>query len=78
MKKKFLSIAVLAIVVSMASCGGSSSFDGDVKKMAEYRCKKQQLKAKDPSDEKAKKELDDLEKEAEAFSDKMRKKYGEM
>ncbi|MDZ4793399.1 MAG: hypothetical protein SGI83_03890 [Bacteroidota bacterium] len=78
MKKNFLSIAILAVVIMLSSCGGSSSsFEGDVKKMADYRCKKQLLQAKDPGDEKAKKELEDLEKEMDAFGDKMRKKYEE-
>lgn len=75
MKKSYLSIAVLAIVLFMSACGSSSSFDGDVRKMAEYRCKVRQLMAKDPTDEKAKKELEDLQKEMETYGDKMAKKY---
>jgi Skp family chaperone for outer membrane proteins len=75
MKKNFLSMAILAVVVSMASCGSSSSFEGDVKKFANMRCKAQQLAAKDQSDEKVKKELEDLQKEMEAYGDKMTKKY---
>lgn len=75
MKKNFFSIATFAIVLSMSSCGSSSSFEGDVKKMANYRCKIQQLSAKDPSDEKVKKEIEDVRKEADEFRDKMQKKY---
>ncbi len=77
MKKNFLSIAVLAIVLGVASCksSSSSSFEGDVKKLAEYQCKEMQLMAKDPGDEKAKKELEDLEKEMKEFKDKMQEKY---
>ncbi len=63
MKKNFLTIAVLAILICLSSCTASSSFEGDVRKMADYRCKKQQLQAKDPADEKAKKELEELDKE---------------
>jgi peptidoglycan hydrolase CwlO-like protein len=77
MKKNFLSIAVLAVVITLSSCGSSSSFEGDVKKMASYRCKAQQLSAKDPADEKAKKELEDLKKEIEEYAAKMEKKYGD-
>ncbi len=75
MKKVFLSLTVLAIVVSMSSCGGGSSFENDVKKFANMRCKVQQLAAKDQSDEKVKKELEDLQKEMEDYGDKMSEKY---
>ena len=51
-------MAILAVVVSMSSCGGGSSFEGDVKKFGNMRCKAQQLAAKDQSDEKVKKELE--------------------
>ena len=75
MKKNFLSMAILAVVVSMSSCGGGSSFEGDVKKFGNMRCKLQQLAAKDQSDEKVKKEMEDLQKEMEAYGDKMQEKY---
>lgn len=75
MKKSYLSIAAVAIVVAMSSCGSSSSFDSDVRKMADYRCKESKLEAKDPTDEKAKKELEDLKKEMDAYREKMAKKY---
>jgi predicted transcriptional regulator len=76
MKKNFLSIAILAIVISLSSCGSSSSsFDSDVRKMADYQCKAQKLAAKDPTDEKVKKEMEELQKEMEAYGEKMRKKY---
>ena len=68
-------MAILAVVVSMSSCGGGSSFEGDVKKFGNMRCKDQQLKAKDQSDEKVKKELEDLQKEMETYGDEMSKKY---
>ena len=75
MKKNFLSIAILAVVVSMSSCGSSSSFERDVKKFANMRCKAQLLAAKDQSDEKVKKEMEELKKEMDAFGEKMEKKY---
>ena len=75
MKKNFLSLSVLAIVLSLSSCKSSSSFDGDVRKMANFRCKAKQLMAKDPADEKAKKELEDLQKEMKTYNDKMEQKY---
>jgi len=75
MKKNFLSIAILAVVISLSSCGSSSSFESDVRKMANYACKAQQLAAKDQSDEKVKKEMEGLKKEMNAFGDKMEEKY---
>lgn len=76
MKKNFLSITLAVIVIGMASCKSSSSnFESDVRKMADYRCKAQQLKAKDPADDKAKKELEDLTKEMDRYRDNMAKKY---
>ena len=75
MKKNFLSIAILAIVICLSSCKSSSSFESDVKKMGDFRCKMQKLMAKDPSDEKAKKELEELSKEMDAYGEKMRVKY---
>lgn len=68
-------MAILAVVVSMSSCGSSSSFEGDVKKFANMRCKAQQLAAKDQTDEKVKKEMEDLQKEMSDYGDKMSKKY---
>jgi peptidoglycan hydrolase CwlO-like protein len=77
MRKKILFLAVFALVYSLTSCGSSSSFEGDVKKMASYRCKAQQLSAKDPADEKAKNELEELQKEIIEYAAKMEKKYGD-
>ena len=68
-------MAIIALAVAISSCGSSSSFDSDVRKMADYRCKMQQLRAKDPADEKAKKEMETLDKEMTAFGEKMEKKY---
>lgn len=75
MKKNFFSLAVLALIFVLSSCSSKSSFESDVRKMADYRCKMQQLKAKDPSDEKVKKELEVLEKEMDTYGEKMEKKY---
>jgi hypothetical protein len=75
MKKFILSMAILAFVAGTSSCGSSSSFESDVRKMANYRCKAQQLGAKDQSDEKVKKEMEDLKKEMEDYGSKMEKKY---
>ena len=77
MKKNFLSIAVFAVVLILSSCksSSSSSFDSDVRKMAELLCKTQKLQAKDPSDEKVKKELEDIQKEMMAYGNKMEEKY---
>jgi predicted Holliday junction resolvase-like endonuclease len=73
MKKKFLTIAILAIVVSMSSCGSSSSFESDVRKKADYMCKVQKLSA--ATDEKSVKDLADVKKEMDEFDEKMEKKY---
>lgn len=74
MKKNFLLIAILGVVVSSSSCGGSSSsFESDVRKKADYLCKVQKLSA--ATDEKSVKELADVKKEMEEFDAKMEKKY---
>ena len=73
MKKNFFSIAILAVVVSISSCGSSSSFESDVRKRADFMCKVQKLST--ASDEKAVKELADIKKEMEEFDAKMEKKY---
>ena len=73
MKKNFLSIAILAVVVSMSSCGSSSSFESDVRKKADFMCKVQKLST--ATDEKAVKELTDVKKEMDEFDAKMEKKY---
>ena len=76
MKMNFLSIAMLAVVISLSSCKSStSSFDGDVRKMAEYLCQIQKLEAKDPADESAKKEREVIQKDMMEFSNKMEVKY---
>jgi len=77
MKKYFLSIAILAVVAGVSSCGSKSSFESDVKKMGNYRCSMQKLEAKDQSDEKVKKEMEDLRKEMDEYTDKMAKKYAD-
>ncbi len=73
MKKVFLPVVVILVLLT-ASCK-SSSFESDVRKMANYRCSLQKLMDKDQSDEKVKKEMEELEKEMMAFSAKMAKKW---
>ena len=76
MKKSYLSVAVLAMVVLMSSCGGSSSsFESDVRKRAEYMCKVQKLSVTAATDEKAAKELEAVKKEMDEFDAKMEKKH---
>lgn len=75
MKKTIFSAIAIMAVVTFSACGSSNSFDSDVRKMADYECKMMKLKAKDPSDEKAQKELTDLQKEMEDYSTKMEAKY---
>ena len=74
MKKIFLSLTLLAIW-SLSSCKSSSSFENDVKKMADFNCRAQKLMAKDPTDEKARKDLADLRKEMDAYGEIMSEKY---
>ena len=73
MKKNFLSIAIIAIVVSLSSCGSKSSFESDVRKKADYMCKIQKLST--ATDEKSVKELADVKKEMDEFDGKMEAKY---
>ena len=76
MKKYFLSMTILAIVVSMSSCGGSSSsFDNDMTNYANVNCKFQLLSSKDQSDENVKKELGVLRQELFDLGNKMAEKY---
>ena len=75
MKKHWIPLAVFAMIFTFSSCSSSSSFEKDVKKMADYQCQKQKLQAKDPSDEKAKKDLEDLDKEMDEYRVKMEAKY---
>jgi len=75
MKKNFFSLAVVAGIIVLSSCSSKSSFENDVRKMGNYRCEKQKLEAKDQSDEKVKKELENLGKEMDAYREKMSKKY---
>ena len=75
MKKYWISLAVLAITITSTSCSSSSSFEKDVRKMADYQCQKQKLKAKDPADEKAKMDLEALDKEMDEYRVKMEAKY---
>jgi hypothetical protein len=75
MKKYLILLPAFALAMLLHSCSYSSSFESDVRKMADYMCKAQQLSAKAPTDESAQKELDKLKKEMEEYSEKMEKKY---
>jgi peptidoglycan hydrolase CwlO-like protein len=75
MRKNFFSLAVLAVVIVISSCSSKSSFESDVRKMANYRCEKQKLEAKDQSDEKVKKDLEELKTKVEAYGNEMEAKY---
>ena len=75
MRKNLLSPAIIMLVIVLSSCSSKSSFESDVRKMANYRCERQKLETKDQSDEKVKKQLEGLEKEMDAYMEKMSKKY---
>ncbi|HEY6064183.1 MAG TPA: hypothetical protein VIV35_11270 [Chitinophagaceae bacterium] len=75
MRKNFFSLVVSAAIVVISSCSSKSSFESDVRKMANYRCEREKLRAKDQTDEKVKKQLEDLEKEMDAYGNKMEVKY---
>jgi hypothetical protein len=77
MRKNMFRLSVIAIVVSLVSCGGGSGsgLEADVRKMAKYRCDLQKLMAKDQSDPKVQKEMTDIEKDMNDFGNKMEAKY---
>ncbi|WP_028788945.1 hypothetical protein [Terrimonas ferruginea] len=75
MKKATFAFAAGLVLLSFASCSSSSSFESDVKKMAGFMCRAQKVSAKAATDEAAQKELESIEKEAQAFSEKMKEKY---
>ena len=75
MKKKMFSISALALLIAISSCT-NDSMESDVRKMAQMMCKSQRLQVKAmQGDEKAQEELKDLNKEANEFGEKMKKKY---
>lgn len=71
--RKILMITTLCFI--MVSCKSKSSFESDVKKMAKYRCQEMQLKAKDQTDPKVAKDLENLEKDMDAYRKEMAEKY---
>ena len=75
MRKNFFSLVIFAASVVLSSCSSKSSFESDVRKMANYRCEREKLRAKDQSDEKVKKDLEDLEKKMDAYGNEMEAKY---
>ena len=70
-----IGIICISVLLFYKLSKSSSSFDNDVRKMADLQCRVQKLEAKDPADLKAKKDLADLEKEMEAYGNKMEEKY---
>jgi hypothetical protein len=73
MRKNLFSFLALAFVISLTSCGGGGGgFEGDVRKMANYRCDLQKLMAQESPDTK---KIEDLQKKMGEFADKMSKKY---
>jgi len=77
MRKNMFRLSLLALVISLASCGGGSGsgLEADVRKMAKYRCDLQKLMGKDQSDPAVQKQMTDLEKDMNAFGEKMEAKY---
>ncbi|MBI5858976.1 MAG: hypothetical protein HZB42_15190 [Sphingobacteriales bacterium] len=73
--KKFFFLSIMVLIICLASCNSKSSFEADVKKMAGYRCKEMQLMRKDQTDEKVKKQLENLRVEIDAYRQKMSEKY---
>lgn len=74
MKKHLFSVALLATIMFVTSCG-SSSFESDVRKKAKYLCELKKLEEKAATDEKASKEMEKIKKEMDEFDEKMDKKY---
>ncbi len=75
-EKEFFINSCAAVIISLSACkSSSSSFEGDVRKMADYLCQIQKLGAKDPADENAKKEIEAIQKEMTEYSNKMETKY---
>jgi len=73
MKKKLLIPAVLMLFV-LGSCGGSGGgLESDIRKSVKMDCEIDKLEEMD--DEASKKKLEQLEKEKEAFEEKMIKRY---
>ena len=76
MRKNVFQLFVIVFAISLASCGGKSGgFEGDVRKMARYRCDFEKLMKKDQADEKVQKEMADLQKEMTDFANKMEVKH---
>jgi Skp family chaperone for outer membrane proteins len=73
MKKNIFYLLAFVAMLGISAC--SSSYESDIRKMANYRCQVKKLMAKDPSDEKAKKELEKTQKDMDDFRDKITEKY---
>lgn len=79
MKKIIVLLSLAAFVFAMASCGGPAA---DGKKFAKMMCEYEEIMKKmegaDEAElEKLMKQMEDLEKKAEAFMEELEKKYDE-
>ncbi len=63
MKKLLFVPMAIAFIVAFSSCSSSSSFESDVRKMADYQCKLQKLMATATPDEKTEKEMEEKYKD---------------
>ena len=70
-------VVSIIMLVAVISCGSSTSFEDDVKKMANYQCEIKKLLAKDQSDKEVQKQETALQKEMEEFAVRMGKKYAD-
>lgn len=70
-------VVSITMLVAVISCGSSTSFEDDVKKMANYQCEIKKLLAKDQSDKEVQKQETALQKEMEEFAVRMGKKYAD-
>lgn len=78
MKRTVLPVTIIALTLTIISCGkGGSSFESDIRKVAEYRCKIEKLQSKAATDESAKKEMTQLMDEMRAFAEKVETKYAD-
>ena len=75
MKKIVQVLSVITLIAVLASCSSGDPLRADIKKMADYQCQLKKLAQAPSGDEKVRKEMETLQKEAEAFVEKMQVKY---
>ena len=73
--RKFKIVAAIVMAMGLLQSCSSDSLESDAKKVAHYQCEMQKLYGKD--DEKSKTEMEKLQKDMEAFTAKLEKKYGD-